>query len=167
MNEWGRPGIKQPDASHMLKYFMFSLPNTTYTKEATSLFLYCSMYIMCMSTLEVDIWRCMLFCAGRSKTITGFATSRLDSKIKTLLSHRTQLVGGLHKTSSSGTPPHLPDDCWRHILSYLTDPRDVLNLASVNWWEWSTLEVSCLSPNKRGSYQLQSCENIPYGFELI
>ena len=63
------------------------------------------------SVLYQHVFQCMLFCAGRSKTMTGFATSRLDSKIKTLLSHRTQLIGELHKTGNSVTPPHLPDDC--------------------------------------------------------
>ena len=63
--------------------------------------------------------------------VTGFSISRLDSKIKTLIGYRAQLIGELQIVRSEDLPL-LPDDCWRHILSFLTQPRDVLNLGSVN-----------------------------------
>jgi F-box protein 25/32 len=68
---------------------------------------------------------------GRCKMVTGFSISRLDSKLKTLIGYRAQLIGEL-QTVRSEDLPLLPDDCWRHILSFLTQPRDVLNLGSVN-----------------------------------
>lgn len=76
--------------------------------------------------------------------MTGYSVTRLDSKIKTLLSYRAQLIGELQRTSqykdggsygghyNGVNSPCLPDDCWRHIISFLADPRDVLNLGSVN-----------------------------------
>ena len=63
--------------------------------------------------------------------VTGFSVARLDTKIKTLISYRAQLNGELHHDDGE-VPPELPTDCWRHIIAYLTDPQDVLNLGCVN-----------------------------------
>lgn len=72
--------------------------------------------------------------------MTGFSISRLDTKVKTLINYRAQLIGELHRADGE-TLPQLPDDCWRHVITYLTDPRDVLNLRSVNWY------VNVLTPH--------------------
>ena len=57
---------------------------------------------------------------------------RLDTKIKALLSSRAQLTSELQKQFSDETLPRLPNDCWRHVISFLVNPRDILNLGSVN-----------------------------------
>ena len=76
--------------------------------------------------------------------MTGFSVSRLDSRIKTLLGYRAQLVGELQRNAprdgvcdggnGGDNRAHLPDDCWRHVIGFLVHPRDVLNLGLVNRW---------------------------------
>lgn len=63
--------------------------------------------------------------------LTGFSVSRLDAKIKNVISSRTQLVGELQKVEDIKVP-YLPEDCWRFIINFLDQPQDVLNLGSVN-----------------------------------
>ena len=71
---------------------------------------------------------------GRAKVVTGFSTSRLDAKIKSLLSYRAQLLAELQKGGGIEEVelPYLPGDCWRHIIGFLDRPQDLLNLRCVN-----------------------------------
>ena len=66
--------------------------------------------------------------------MTGFAVSRLDAKIKSILTSRAQLVGELQKAKCVKVP-YLPDDCWRLIIYFLDQPQDVLSLGCVNRYE--------------------------------
>ena len=68
---------------------------------------------------------------GRGKMMTGFTVSRLDVKIKNVLISRAQLVGELQRIKSVKVS-YLPDDCWRLVISFLDQPRDVLSLGCVN-----------------------------------
>ncbi|CAI8040674.1 F-box only protein 25 [Geodia barretti] len=68
---------------------------------------------------------------GREKMMTGFTVSRLDAKIKSILTSRAQLVGELQKAKCVKVP-YLPDDCWRLIIGFLDQPQDVLSLGCVN-----------------------------------
>ena len=73
----------------------------------------------------------LLLLIGRAKAMTGFSVSRLDTMIKNLLNYRSQLTLELQKEYASELPC-LPNDCWRHIISFLTHPQDVLNLGCAN-----------------------------------
>ena len=63
--------------------------------------------------------------------MTGFSIARVDSKIKMMITCRTELSDGLNRQQNS-LPHEVPSDCWRLIIPLLKDPRDVLNLGSVN-----------------------------------
>lgn len=76
--------------------------------------------------------------------MSGFAIRNVDSKIKSLLKMKQKLQDfekGLEGSPSvEGSPSgqsalqllHLPDDCLHHIISFLTHPKDVLNLGQTN-----------------------------------
>ena len=68
---------------------------------------------------------------------TGYSISRVDAKIKLLISYRTQLTGELQKGACDENLPLLPDDCWRHVISFLVEPHDVVHLSLVNWYNTS------------------------------
>jgi len=66
---------------------------------------------------------------GRRHQFTGVAVRGTDTKIKSLLKMKRQLIELLNKPyGGPGDLCKLPDDCLRHIISHLSDPKDVLNL---------------------------------------
>ena len=72
---------------------------------------------------------CMHTHTGRRHQFTGVAVRGTDTKIKSLLKMKRQLIELLNKPyGGPGDLCKLPDDCLRHIISHLSDPKDVLNL---------------------------------------
>jgi len=66
---------------------------------------------------------------GRRHQFAGIAVRGTDTKIKSLLKMKRQLIELLNKPyGGPGDLCKLPDDCLRHIISHLSDPKDVLNL---------------------------------------
>ena len=72
----------------------------------------------------------------RKSQVSGYGLRNIDSRIKSLLKMKHQLRDSqLQPTTvaSGGTEMlDLPDDCLYLIMSYLTSPRDVLNLGQTN-----------------------------------
>ena len=73
----------------------------------------------------------MIFLLGRSKVATELLIMSVDSQIEMLTSYQEQLSRQMSKRWDD-IPDGIHSDCWRIIISYLTDPRDVLNLGKVN-----------------------------------
>ena len=72
----------------------------------------------------------------RKTQVTGYALRNTDSKIKSLLKMKHQLQDSqLRPAVTMGGATQLldlPDDCLYLITSYLTNPKDVLNLGETN-----------------------------------
>lgn len=76
-------------------------------------------------------------CTVRKTQVTGYGLRNIDSKMKSLLKMKRQLQESqleLTTTSVEGSIQmlDLPDDCLYLIISYLSNPKDVLNLGETN-----------------------------------
>ena len=71
--------------------------------------------------------------SGRKRQFTGLAIRNTDTKIKALLKMKRQLTEVLHQSYGGyGNISELPDDCLRHIISFLSHPKDVLNFGQAS-----------------------------------
>lgn len=69
----------------------------------------------------------------RKTQFSGFGLRNIDSKIKSLLKMKQQLQESpVEPTRATTQLLDLPDDCLYLILSFLSSPKDVLNLGVTN-----------------------------------
>ena len=69
---------------------------------------------------------------GLSQPLNGFLAKKLESEIMILSHYKTELREELDTAWPTFSDIQLPSDCWRHVIVYLSHPRDILNLGLVN-----------------------------------
>ncbi len=79
-----------------------------------------------------------VFVAVRQNQFSSFGVRNVDSKIKSVLKMKRQLQSSLNEDNRQNILQleldDLPVDCIQHIATYLTHPKDLLNLGATNMY---------------------------------